>query len=361
MKRKKVYLNGRFLTQPISGVQRYAWNMILALDRQVQNDFEFILLCPKGAREFPLKKISIKKCGFLNGHFWEQIELPFIAGIDLLINLCNTGPLIKRNQIVAIHDAAVFSYPEAYSRTFVLWYKLSGYLLTLFSKRIITVSKFSQSEITKIFKIDKMKTNILSPGIGFDYISEDSIILDRLQLKDKKYFLCVSSLDIKKNFKGVIKAFNVLKSKGISNVSLVIAGSLNNSVFKQFDLPNFNDIIFTGYLTDSELVTLYKNSIAFVYPSFYEGFGLPPLEAMSLGVPVIVSNVASLPEVCADKAIYCDPFDIDSIVSAMQIVLENGMLIDELKESGPKHAALFSYERSANELNALLYILLFRC
>jgi len=355
MKRRKIYLNGRFLTQSISGVQRYAANMIMALDKQIQIDYEFIILCPRGRiRELQLSNIQIKKCGSLKGHLWEQIQLPFFVGTNVLVNFCNSAPIFKLSQFVVIHDAAVFRYPKAYSKVFVAWYKFSGYLISFFSRRILTVSRFSQNELMDIFHISKGRISIINPGIAFENQPEDSLIFDKLDLRGRRYFLCVSSLDVKKNFLGVVRSFKNLKEEDNSDLQLIIVGGTNKGIFKEVNLHHSSDIKFTGYLSDAELISLYKKSIAFVYPSFYEGFGLPPLEAMSFGIPVIVSNVASLPEVCESNAIYCNPFDINSITKAMRKVLSGDIDVQILKKEGPIHASKFSYDRSAGELIEIL-------
>ena len=138
----------------------------------------------------------------------------------------------------------------------------------------------------------------------------------------------------------------------LKDTQLLIVGSKQRT-FAYHDLKKFihadQNIIFTGHISDEELITLYKNATLFVFPALYEGFGLPPLEAMACGCPVIVSNVASLPEVCGDAAYYVDPYNIESIAEGMQKVLADESLQQSMREKGLKRAKLFSWEKSAKE------------
>jgi len=154
------YINGRFLTQPFTGVQRYAYEIVknidILLDQNIINKkkFSFVLITPKIIKpEIQLNNIILKQAGISKGHFWEQFVLPFFVGKSLLINLCNTAPLIKKNNIVTIHDAGVFATPEAYTFTFRMWYRIIFWWLGFWSHQVLTVSKFSCRELIKYCKI----------------------------------------------------------------------------------------------------------------------------------------------------------------------------------------------------------------
>ena len=155
---------------------------------------------------------------------------------------------------------------------------------------------------------------------------------------------------VRKNFKNLILAFNRLD---IEDLELIIVGS-DHSVFKNQDLKKViqsnKHTHFTGYLSDDELAQLYKNAMLFIYPSLYEGFGIPPLEAMAFGCPTIVSNITSLPEVCGDAAYYVDPYDINDIAKGMKEVLENDNLRSNLINKGYDRVKLFSWEKSAMKI-----------
>jgi glycosyltransferase involved in cell wall biosynthesis len=162
--------------------------------------------------------------------------------------------------------------------------------------------------------------------------------------------LAVSSLDPRKNFARLIKAFRQAKLK---DVKLIVAGG-QSSVFSDPGirgiLNNADNIVLTGYLQDTELANLYRHALCLVYPSLYEGFGLPVLEAMVCGCPVVVSRIASLPEVCGDAAYYVEPYDIDSITDGICKVATDEQLRRTLIRKGSERVAMFSWKASAKQL-----------
>lgn len=317
----KYYINGRFLTQRITGVQRYAREMTLALDQLLQEKSsdhnEYTILAPKNIiDELPCKRIQFKVCGHLSGHLWEQIELPYYSKDGYLLNFCNCAPLIKKNQTVTIHDAAIAAFPSAYSWEFRLWYRI---MYTVLGKRlntIFTVSNFSRNELNKYFSISKEKIHITYNGTEhlFD-IQPDERILKKIP---KDYVLAVSSQNPTKNFKLVLEV-----AEKLPYIDFVIAGGSNSKVFNEKKGKELSNVTYVGYVSDQELVALYRNARVFVYPSLYEGFGIPPLEAMYFDCPVIVSNCASLPEICGEAAVYCNPYDVDKLKCDIEEFLNN--------------------------------------
>ena len=303
----KYYINGRFLTQRITGVQRYAREMTLALDQLLQekpsDHSEYTILAPKNIIDrLPCKRIQFKVCGHLSGHLWEQIELPYYAKDGYLLNFCNCAPLIKKNQAVTIHDAAIAAFPAAYSWKFRLWYRI---MYTVLGKRlntIFTVSNFSRSELNKYFGIPKEKIHVTYNGVEhLKAIQPDDRILAKIP---KDYVLAVSSQNPTKNFKLVLEA-----AEQLPDINFVIAGGSNAKVFNGKEQKTLPNVQYVGYVSDQELVALYCHARVFIYPSLYEGFGIPPLEAMYMGCPVIVSSIAPLQEICGDAALYCNPRD----------------------------------------------------
>lgn len=350
---KKLIINGRFLTQRITGVQRFALEFVKALDKLIEMDdggpkFEFVIMTPRDVvNDIKLKNIRIITVGKLKGHLWEQFELPFYSRGGLLVNLCNTGPLLKRKQIVAIHDAAVYSKPEGFTKTFIYWYRFLFKILSLVACRIVTVSEFSKKELVHYCNVNKNKIRVVSEG--WQHIQQTEADLDvfrKHNISPKKYILAVSSLNPNKNFQGIVKAIEHLGDIG---ADIIIAGGTNPKIFSSSNNALPNNVKYIGYVTDEELKALYEGSIGFVYPSFYEGFGLPPLEAMACGCPVIVSNVASLPEVCGDAALYVDPYSPEDIAKKIKLLLSDDKLREELKRKGLERAKLFSWEKCAQE------------
>lgn len=317
----KYYINGRFLTQRITGVQRYAHEMTLALDQLLQertsDQNEYTILAPKNVIDtLPCKRIQFKVCGHLTGHLWEQIELPYYAKAGYLLNFCNCAPLIKKDQAVTIHDAAIAAFPSAYSWKFRLWYRI---MYTVLGKRlntIFTVSNFSRNELNKYFGIPKEKIHVTYNGVEhLKDIQPDDKILAKIP---KDYVLAVSSQNPTKNFKLVLEA-----AEQLPEVNFVIAGGSNAKVFTGEEEKVMANVHYVGYVSDQELVSLYRHAKAFVYPSLYEGFGIPPLEALLNGCPVIVSDRASLPEICGDTVEYCDAKNNKSIVTKLTNVVSN--------------------------------------
>jgi glycosyltransferase involved in cell wall biosynthesis len=352
----KLYINGRFLTQPVTGVQRFAielvrrWDMLLKAEAAARGGgtLECILLAPQGKiRQLSLRHIEIRQVGGnLRGHRWEQLALPWYARDGWLINLCNTGPLLKRRQIVTIHDAAVFAVPSSFSLPFRLAYRAILLGLGVMAKSVLTVSSFSKSQLMQYCRIPESKIRIASPGSEHILaIRPDTSIYSRLDLVPGKYLLAVSSLQPSKNFANLVKAIELLEG---TDCEVVIAGGMNTRVFGQAKLPVSGRVKLAGYVTDAELKALYDGAACFVYPSFYEGFGIPPLEAMACGTPVLVANAASLPEVCEDAVVYCDPHRPDDIARQIRKIMTDGRMRDQLGQRGQSRAVRFRWATSAS-------------
>lgn len=308
----KKIINGRFLTQGITGVQRFAHEMIRELDNIV-NPGEYKILAPKNIiyKELKYKNIEIEICGNLVGHLWEQLELPFYVRKNKgkLLNLCNTAPIINPG-IIAIHDIQTRVHPEFFSKKFALWYNLMNKFNIKNSKKIITVSEFSKNEIIKYYRVPSEKINVIYNGWQhMDRIQRDESVLTKLKIKADEYILGVSSMNPNKNFKYILGL-----AKLHPEYKFVIVGKKNNNIFKDGSVEELKNLTWAGYVTDEELKSLYANAKAFVFPSFYEGFGIPPLEAIACGCKnIFVSNTSCLPEIFENTSSYINPFKIIKI------------------------------------------------
>ena len=352
---QKIYINARFLTQKdIQGVQRYAIQLLKALDNLIdceeidRSKFSFILLSPQNIQHnLDLKYIPVRTVGFLKGHLWEQLELPFFTRDGLLLNLTGSAPLAKLNQIVTIHDVSILAIPDAYSLTFKLWYKILLFNIKNIVQTFITVSYFSQQEIIKYLGINQEKINVVYEGKEHIFtVESDSSFLSRRNLSDKRFIFVVSSMSPHKNFSSVVRALEELIDL---DLYVVIVGIDYPKVFMPPKLSSSDKVIHLGYVNNSELRTLYEHAFCFIHPSLYEGFGLPPLEAMACGCPVIVSNAASLPEICGDAALYCDPYDHQDIASKIKQLTEDRELRQDLIQKGKIRSQLFTWEKCARE------------
>jgi len=342
--KSEIIVNSRFLTQRITGVQRFAIELSKYLKR---SKLKITFLAPKNIIHKNIaKELDVKIVGINTGYLWEQVDLFLYLkrlGTPILLNLANTAPFIYSNQIIVIHDLAFLRYPEWFSKKFYLFYRILVPRLAKKARKIITVSNFSKKEIINLLGIYSKKVDVVYNGITEKFFWDPSI-------KKENFILAVSSLNPRKNFKNLVLAFKKLKLK---KYKLLIVGS-KNKIFSNIEiqklLMEIPNVEFTDYVSDEELIHLYQKAKLFVYPSFYEGFGLPPLEAMACGTPVIVSNVASLPEVCGDAAYYINPYSVNDIARGIYTVLSDEKLQRELIIKGLERVKLFSWEKSARKL-----------
>lgn len=306
--KRKIFINGKFLTRKATGVDRYAIEVLNAIDQLIDEGHPqvegkvFIVLKPKSESlsNVTFKNIKIEETPSLRGTLWEQIVLPWVARSGKLVNLCNSAPITTRNHLVVIHDAATTRVPDAFSRGFRLWYSIMIPLLLLLSKKIGTVSKFSQEEISKIYKTNR-PIHILREGADhLQKIRPDFSIIEKFHLAERPFLLAVGSASPHKNFRTLVNACELVTK---NSFDCVIVGGADPKVFASTDtLPAW--VKHVGYVSDAELRALYKKASLFVFPSIYEGYGIPPTEALAEGCPVIASNSASIPEVCGNNAIY---------------------------------------------------------
>jgi len=348
----KIFVNSRFLTQKITGSQRFAIEISKQL-KKLQPD-RFIFVAPKNIIQKEIAKdLDAKIIGFNTGHIWEQLDLPLYLkknGIPLLLNLVNTAPLLYNNKATVIHDISWHHFPKSVSKKFYYCYKFLIPKIINSSKYVFTVSHFSKNDIIKFANL-KLKIDVVYNSVSKNF--------KKIDFSKDKIILSVSSLQPYKNLSSLIRAFIKLKNKyDFAEYKLVLIGGINNAVFSKTDIfkltENRTDIIFTGYIDDESLVEYYNKSFLFVLPSFFEGFGIPPLEAMACGCPCVVSNAASLPEVCGDAAYYVNPYDVEDIARGIEKVLTDENLRQELIKKGFENVKRFSWEKSARKIIEIL-------
>ena len=315
-----IIINGRFLSRSMTGVDRFASEIVRELDKVMSK--RCVLALPRNARlpeggkvgekswssRLELKNIEIRRVGFLTGNLWEQIELPLYAKWrgGTLLNLCNSVPLLKPD-VVCIHDMQIHEIADCFKPNFVRWYKLMFAFATRFAKKILTVSEFSRSEILKHYPYAAKIGIEVIPNAWqhIERVMPDEGVLQRFGLKPKGYYYSISGVSRNKNLAWIVRA-----AKAHPEEVFVVSGNLRGGSFaKNTALHLPENIIQTGYANDAEIKALMMNAKAYICPSYYEGFGIPPLEAMAVGCPVIVSGRSSLPEVCGDSAAYIDPDD----------------------------------------------------
>ncbi|MCS3178709.1 glycosyltransferase family 4 protein [Candidatus Bacteroides intestinigallinarum] len=347
-----IVVNARFLTQSITGVQRFAIEVCLKL-KDLVDDIEFVTSANVAQQEV-FDALDAKIIGKFHGHLWEQIDLPQYLkrkGAPLLINLANTAPLFYKNKVVTIHDVAYKVFPQTYPKSFLMFYSFMIPKLLYGSKHVITVSEFSKYEICKFYSIPKKKVSVVYNAVSESFTPKPTA-------DSNKYFLAVSSMNYRKNFIYILEAFTMYQKQG-GKESLYIIGDLKNKSFKEIDLSQYKNntqIKFLGRVSDEDLIVYYSNALAFIYPSFYEGFGIPPLEAQACGCPAVCADVSCLPEIFGDSVLYCDPYHAASLVEVMITLASDTNLCQHQIEKGKKNLSRYSWKKSADQLMNVIKI-----
>ena len=345
-------VNGRYLTQKATGVHRYAFEICNKLHEM---GVDFHVAVPNEIHPDYKFNFKVVKCGSLNTHLWEQISLPRYLkriGSPLLISFTGCGPLNYSNQIMTIHDVSHERYPEWFSKNY---YRFYHYMMPRIGKKahaVLTVSEFSKKEIVDTLGINAEKIHVVHSNVPFhNKPSKEEILSFTRNPEAERYILAVSSMDPRKNFIRLVEAFDKIKDK---SVKLYIIGMS----FKAFNTPDLQKLIgenvhLPGYIPDEKLQTMYQNALLSVYPSLYEGFGLPPLESMTYGCPVINSDIPALREVSQDAALYVDPYNVEDITEKIEQLLVDEPLRKELQEKGLLQIKKYSWDKSAKQVYEL--------
>ena len=313
-----IVINGRFLEQKITGVQRFALEVTKALDEfAAGSKVPYILAIPPQLPEdlIPLlRNIKVERTGSRSGIIWEQTQLvSYLKKKNaLVINLCSVTTLFYKHALVCLHDICYSLHPEFVSsknRLVRAWHMLQDKKAAKNSLKIFTVSNFSKKEITDYFSLDSSKVLVVYNGWQHfnPEIKKDDFAKKFKNLKDGQYFYTMSTLKKNKNFKWIAE-----NAKANPQNTYAVAGKIDIQKFgtsaEEYKSPN---ILYLGYVSDDEAKLLMKHARAFLFPSLYEGFGIPPLEALAMGTPVICSNATCLPEIFEDTVHYIDPYKAD--------------------------------------------------
>ncbi|WP_426610883.1 glycosyltransferase family 4 protein [Bradyrhizobium sp. McL0616] len=349
----KLSINGRFLSQSLTGVQRYAAEIVKAMDRLLTSGqapqqllaAEWQILVPPTAQALAgLRRIQVKQVGTLQGHAWDQIDLARAAAGTRLVSLANSGPVLHRDHLVVIHDAQVFKRPDFFSWRYLALHRTLGHLLAR-TATIATVSAFSRNELAEMLSLDSASIPVVpNSAEHFASVDPDFSIIETLRLEPYRFFLFVGSMTKNKNVDTAIRAVERL---GRTDFPLVVVGGDNSKVFGGSAGESRTGIVIAGRLKDEEIAALFSKAAAFVFPSLYEGFGVPPLEAMFFACPVIASSAAAVRETCADAAAYFDPLDADELSARMHERIDLGRISSVEQEKQRQRLATYSWTKSA--------------
>jgi len=347
----KLGIDARMYGTAHGGIGRYVKELIINLSK-IDSENQYIFLKP------PYRWYSLK----------EQLMMPKLikkTGVDLVHFPHFNVPLkLTIPFVVTIHDLIIHHFPNERATTLPKWLynlKLKGYKKVMQhavvnSRAVIVPSQATKKDVLKFYNVDEDKIKVICNGVSKLQITNYKLNKN-LKFKIKNYILHVGSFYPHKNIEKLIDAFLILRQKYKLDVSLVFAGKKdyfyqqlrnhidNNEAMKQWN----NETIFYDHASDIELAQLYSNAKLFVFPSLYEGFGLPPLEAMSLGTPVVASNASSIPEICGQAAFYFDPNNIDDMAAKIYTAYTDKSLREKLIANSAAHIKKFSWTQMAQE------------
>lgn len=367
--KRRIAIDARFFGPRQKGLGRYCQKLVENLEKQDdgQNDY-FILLTKENYNQYQPQKKNFHK--LLADYRWygfaEQVFFPrFLKkhAFDL-VHFCHFNvPIFYRgNFVVTIHDLILFHFPTPRNTTlnkYFYFFKLWAYRMTITKAakralKIIAVSEFTKKDILKNLKgVDEGKILVTLEGCDSkqDVSCRDSeMVLGKCGIK-KPFLLYVGNAYPHKNLERLCLAFEEV-GKRKPDLSLVLVGGndfFHERLKKYVRDRNMEKVVFSGHVSDRELDVIYKNAQLYVFPSLYEGFGLPPLEALNKGTPVVSSGRTSMPEVLGSAAIYFDPENIQSMTEAIEKILNDKKLADDLVELGGQRVEMFSWGKMAKD------------
>lgn len=331
---QRIVVNARSLLSPLTGAQRYTRELMSRWNGHAD---------PIAPSE-PLRGIQ--------GHVWEQIVLPRRLKRRLLFSPSNSGPLDVSNQVLTIHDMVYFDHPETLNRAFTAWFRFLLPKLVRRVRKIISVSQFVKERIIANTKVDPQKIVVIPNGVGPrfrpDAIRDRDRAIAELKVPTSRYVLALGSIEPRKNLGRLLRAWSRIHSALPSDLWLVIAGAKGNpKIFRDNPIHAVPRVFYSGHVPDETLPALCAGALVMIYPSIYEGFGLPALEAMASGVPVIVGDCPALRESVADAGMFVDPYDENKIAEGLVTAIEDPHIRTQLRLKGLNRAKQFPWDKTA--------------
>lgn len=366
----KIAINCSICQPKGGGITEYIVNLAREIER-IDHDNEYVLyvlqdlydFCKtKLPSRFRLKKIPYNntmiqkiKRSLFSQHFWYQEEKE--ERFDIFHSPFFYAPKMKRAKVVVtVHDLRLYRFPRTYNLLRYIYLRHSVKETIRRADRIISISEFTKKEIVDTCHINEEKIKVIHEAINREFFNSISIEDYRLpsellQLQTGRILFSLGHIEPRKNYVRLIEAFKLLKKKkGNEDLVLVIAGKPLLDTKIVFKIINeTDDVLYLNYIPHKLLLWLYRNATLFVFPSFYEGFGFPPLEAASMGTVSAVSNVSSIPEVCGDTAFYFNPYDVQEIYRVIDGALSHPESIKEREEKLEEQLSKFSWRKNAQE------------
>jgi glycosyltransferase involved in cell wall biosynthesis len=350
---RRLALNAKFLTARPTGVHRVAEQLVRQLSKHADELAELFperpcLIAPTNLKKVALDVFALERGGKFRGQLWEQLDLPRLAWSDLLLNLCNLGPMASRNSITMIHDAQVFITPDSYSWAFATWYRNVLPVLGRRHARILAVSEFSANELARFGVAPRDHISVIPNGVDHLLAQEsESEIVSRLNLETRKFVVGLANVQAHKNVGLLLKAF---ASPTLADLKLVLIGTAGRKAFETLGHSVPANVVFAGRTSDGELRALLEVALCVGFPSTTEGFGLPPLEGMLLGCPAVVSPCGALTEIGSTNAIFARPNEPQDWVAAIRQLYDDPNHWENYSRAGRARAGFFTWQRAGQKL-----------
>ena len=346
MKNKKIVFDGQVYAQRITGQYRYADEILTELDKIIdKNEYEIVVPSYVDI-DGKFKNINVIRYGSVKGILWSQTDFAIYLRKHHAIpfGFCNTTPIARRG-IAVVHDIG-YKVLKNYRKSFYglmssYWHRLNYWVIAKSNYPIVTVSEFSKRQIEEVYHVPSERIVVIGNGWQhYNRIEDDTDIFNEIPVDRNKYYFALGSLEDRKNFKWIQE----VSKRNPDEMFVIAGGNVKNS--KAIDFNSLKNICFVGFISDGKAKSLMRNCKAFLFPSTFEGFGIPPLEAMSVGADVLCANSSCLPEICGDAVRYFDPYYYDFELKKLAVI--------DNKESISRVLDKYSWEKSAKAIKALL-------